>query len=438
MPQLSKFKKTELGEIPEEWNINRLEEISTITRLAGYEYTEYWKPNPNGSIIALRGFNISGNKLDLRNVERITEELSLKLKRSKLYKDDIVFPCVGSIGNAVLIEENNKYHINQNIAKLTANSTIFPLFLTHILLSDITKRQIIRFNASTSQPNVLVGNLRKFLVPIPPFNEQKIIASILSNVDGLIQKTDQITEQTQRLKKGLMQKLLTKGIGHTKFKAFKSLFGKYEEIPKDWEIKTFGELFEFLRAGTNSRDDLEESGDVQYIHYGDIHAKWHSILDCNLEKIPWIDKAKVQGLPLLKEGDLIIADASEDYEGSGASVLLKNVKNRKIVSGLHTIPLRNINDDVFSNFKTYLNSIRFVKNQIIAYVTGISVYGLSKNNLRKIRIPLPPSKEQQKISSVLSNVDSLIQKQQNNKSNLANLKKGLMQQLLTGKIRVKV
>ena len=215
------------------------------------------------------------------------------------------------------------------------------------------------------------------------------------------------------------------------YKFVKSLFGKYEEIPEEWEIKTFGELFKFLRTGTNSRDDLEENGDIQYIHYGDIHAKWQSILDCDLEEIPCIDKAKVQGLPFLKEGDLIIADASEDYEGSGGSVLLRNVKNRKIVSGLHTIALQNIDGNVSSDFKTYLTSIKFVKNQIVAYVTGISVYGLSKNNLKKIRIPLPSLKEQQKIASILSNVDSLIELTQKKIDQTQRLKKGLMQRLLT-------
>ena len=211
----------------------------------------------------------------------------------------------------------------------------------------------------------------------------------------------------------------------------KSLFGKYEEYPIDWHVKTFDELFKFLRTGSNSRDDLQETGDVYYIHYGDIHAKWRSVLDCDLEEIPMIDKAKVQDLPFLKEGDLIIVDASEDYEGSGASVLLRNVKNRKIVSGLHTIVLRNIDENIFPDFKTYLNSIKFVKNQIIAYVTGISVYGLSKNNLKKIRIPLPPLKEQQKIASILSNVDELIQKTEQIIEQTQRLKKGLMQRLLT-------
>ena len=115
---------------------------------------------------------------------------------------------------------------------------------------------------------------------------------------------------------------------------------------------------------------------------------------------------KSKKLPLLEEGDLIIADASEDHEGSGASILLKNVKNRKIVSGLHTIALRSQDKNISPEFKRYLVSIKFVKNQIIAYVSGISVYGLSKNNLKIVKIPLPSFTEQQKIASILSGVDA--------------------------------
>jgi len=113
------------------------------------------------------------------------------------------------------------------------------------------------------------------------------------------------------------------------YKKVKWLFGKYEEIPQEWEIKKFDEIFEFLITGTNPRSDLGNSGDIQYIHYGDIHTKWQSILDCNSEEIPWISKTKVEKVPHLKDGDLIITDASEDYEGSGTSILLKNVKNKK-------------------------------------------------------------------------------------------------------------
>jgi len=229
-------------EIPEEWKISTFENVTKITRLAGYEYSTIWKHDPNGKIIALRGFNIQKNYLDLTDTDRISEQLSNQLSRSKLNKNDIVFPCVGSIGNAALISENNKFHINQNIAKITPENILEPLFLVFFLMSSLTIRQIFKYNASTSQPNVLVGSLRKFQLLIPPLPEQQKIASVLSNVDNLLNKVDEILYQTKRLKQGLMQKLFTRGIDHKNFKTVNFGGQLIEKIPIDWEFKTLEEI----------------------------------------------------------------------------------------------------------------------------------------------------------------------------------------------------
>ena len=122
--------------------------------------------------------------------------------------------------------------------------------------------------------------------------------------------------------------------------------------------------------------------------------------------MPRINQNKIKKIDFLKEGDLIMADVSEDYEGMGASISLKNVKGRKIVSGLHTFALRNIEDEVSNDFITYLTSFSFVKKQIIKYTTGTSVYGISKNNFKKIEILCMSLTEQQKIASILSEVDA--------------------------------
>src|SRR5699024_9637363 len=137
--------------------------------------------------------NIGNNHIILRDVERITQEMSLKLSRSKLFKDDIVFACVGSIGKASVVTEDNRSHINQNIAKLTPDETVDPLYLTYCLLSKESENQIMKFNTSSSQPNVLVGNLRKFEFQFPKsVPEQQKIAKILSTWDKAISTTERL------------------------------------------------------------------------------------------------------------------------------------------------------------------------------------------------------------------------------------------------------
>ncbi|OWZ84097.1 restriction endonuclease subunit S [Natranaerobius trueperi] len=203
------YKETELGMIPKEWDANHLENISDITRLAGAEYSDVWYTVPEGEIIALRGYNVGENELDLSNIETITFDLSKRLNRSKLFKGDIVFPCVGSIGKAALIYEDNRYHINQNIAKITPNEKMDPLYLTYFLMSSHIKKEINKYNASSSQPNVLVGNLRKFSIAVPKINEQIKIAKKLSKINDVLKKEEKYKIKLKKLKQGLMQDLLT-------------------------------------------------------------------------------------------------------------------------------------------------------------------------------------------------------------------------------------
>jgi type I restriction enzyme S subunit len=193
-----------------EWVDKIFDDILDITRLAGYEYSEYWKEDEKKEIIALRGYNIGKGSLLLHNLGYISNELSLQLNRSKLFKGDIVYPCVGTIGNAVVIEEDNKFHIQQNIAKLTPKKDVSPYFISQFLMSHLGLREVNKFNATSSQPNVLVGSLRNFKICFPKIKEQQKIATCLSSLDSLISAQAEKIEQLKLHKKGLMQGLFPK------------------------------------------------------------------------------------------------------------------------------------------------------------------------------------------------------------------------------------
>lgn len=208
-------------------------------------------------------------------------------------------------------------------------------------------------------------------------------------------------------------------------------------IPEDWQITTFGDLFRFLPTGTNSRSDLSDQGEINYIHYGDIHAKWGLFLDCDVEEIPFISSEKIRNLPFAEEGDLVIVDASEDYAGIGKCVEIKNIKDKKIVCGLHTLFLRGNKEKIVDGYKAFLTSISIVKNVLVSKATGISVYGISKNTLRDTKIPLPSDlKEQSAIAKILSDTGDLIDFLDKLIEKKKNIKQGVMQELLTGKKRL--
>ena len=220
------------------------------------------------------------------------------------------------------------------------------------------------------------------------------------------------------------------------------------EIPSDWSVPQFGDVFIFLRTFSFSREQLTSDptkDEIRNIHYGDIHATYENeILDFDIEKtVPYLldgiidlNSFNDENFPALIEGDLIIADASEDYEGVCDCIELKNINHTKIVAGLHTFAARAFDDKIALGYRTYTLLHEQVVRELRRIATGTSVYGVSKSNLSKVRIPLPPLSEQKAIAQVLSTADSAIHATEKLIAQKELRKKWLMQQLLTGTIRL--
>ena len=209
------------------------------------------------------------------------------------------------------------------------------------------------------------------------------------------------------------------------------------QIPEDWNLVSYNDAFDFLTTATYSRAQLSENEEIGYVHYGDIHTKCINFLDFDKISLPTIKKELLKNYPTIKDGDVIVADASEDYEGVGKSVEVRNLKHRKAISGLHTFLLKNKNQLIADGFKGYIHSNKLVKKQMDTLATGLKVYGVSKTNLKKIQIPLPPTKaEQTAIATALNDADVLITQLEKLISKKRNIKQGAMQELLTGKKRL--
>jgi type I restriction enzyme, S subunit len=212
-------------------------------------------------------------------------------------------------------------------------------------------------------------------------------------------------------------------------------------IPEEWNTPRIDELFDFLSTNSLSRNQLNYKNEegVYNIHYGDIHATYKQpILDFDIEnRVPKINQDIVlsQNTDFLKDGDLVIADASEDYEGVGEAVELKNINGKKVTSGLHTFAFRDKNNYTAEGFRVYIFRNLLVKKALKTIATGSKVYGISKGNIQKFRIVLPSLPEQKKIATILSTWDSAIAKQEQLITVKQEFKKGLMQLLLTGKKR---
>jgi len=207
-------------------------------------------------------------------------------------------------------------------------------------------------------------------------------------------------------------------------------------LPSEWDIKTYDEIFNFLTTATYSRAELTTNDNIQYLHYGDIHTKYNFVLDFDKEELPTIKNTQLKKYPLLKNGDILMADASEDYDGICKSIEVKNIRNKKAISGLHTFLLRDKNKLLEEGFKGYLSSNILIKKQFDKLATGMKVYGVSKGNLKIVQIPVPRKEEQKAIAIALSDTDTLINSLEKLISKKEAIKIATMQELLTGKKRL--
>ena len=207
-------------------------------------------------------------------------------------------------------------------------------------------------------------------------------------------------------------------------------------IPEEWSVFYIGELFDYLRTASNSRADLGDTGVVAYVHYGDIHTRFHHFIDFSRDNVPRLLAGKSVTAARLRDGDLIVADASEDEAGVGKSVEVRNLGTTEAVSGLHTFLLRSKDRRVHDGYRGYLLEKEPVKGQLRRLATGLKVFGISKQALRDVRIPLPSPAEQRAIAEALSDVDGLLAALEALIAKKRAIKQAAMLQLLTGKSRL--
>lgn len=207
---------------------------------------------------------------------------------------------------------------------------------------------------------------------------------------------------------------------------------RFGSFKGSWERKTLAELGNFKRSYSLSRDS-EGAGEYHHIHYGDIHSLYKGIVDFN-SNIPSIT-AKGP-FECASDGDVIFADASEDYKDLGKAVVVVDLQGKKVISGLHTHRFRPTEKlDPF--FLLYFSQTSVYQSFVRKMGTGISVLGISKTNLSSLNIALPQIKEQQKIGSFFLLLDKKIDKQQEKIEQLELFKKGMMQKIFSREIRFK-
>ena len=176
---------------------------------------------------------------------------------------------------------------------------------------------------------------------------------------------------------------------------------------------------------------------MQYIHYGDIHTKFDSLLEITDDTLPKISKSKGEKYEIILLGDLVMVDASEDYQGVGKSTEVIALSRYNTIAGLHTFLLRDKGEYFCLGYKGYITMSDYVKKQLYIAATGTKIYSLSKESLKLIQLPIPPLEEQEKIAEILLTCDKAIRLTTQIITQLKQRNQGLAQQLLMGEKRVK-
>jgi len=405
----TEFKDTEIGRIPKEWEIKRLKDIVIKAKMGGTprrNISEYWKGNI--PFVKIEDITMSGKYL-YNTEEFITEK---GLENSSVWivpKDSLLLAIYGSLGSIGI----NKIDVatNQAIVGIIPNNDILGIeFLYYYYL--YFKPHWYKFIKKSTQPNLTLGIILDSLVPIPPLEEQKKIAEILSNIDGAIQKTDEIIGKTESLKKGLMQELLTKGIGHKEFKDT-----EIGRIPKDWEYISAADIADYINGYPFSPTDWKM--------YGIPIIRIQNLNDPNAEFNFF--NGEIDDIYKIKNGDLLFSWS--------ASIGIYIWKRGDAVLNQHifkVIPKTNIN-------KLFLYyDLLLAIEQLKGRVHGSTMKHFQKNELKTTFIPIPSIKEQQKIAEILSTVDKKLEVLKQEKVKFEKIKQWFMDKLLTGRIRVRI
>ncbi len=378
-------------------------------------------------------------KDDLINHEALGDEEFPLLRDGDLIIADVSEDYEGVAECVELTNVNGKRIVSglHTFAARDRNEMTEEGYRTYILKHPQVVRQLRRIATGFSVFGISKSNISRLILAIPPRNEQKMIAHILKTMDIAISKNTQLITQKELQKKWLMQNLLT---GKKRLKQNDRLKTDYGE----WKTVLLGDVFKFVKSYAISRGGLSKMNcqNLTYcIHYGDIHALYESdFLNFSAQQsIPQIiDQDQViNERDFLKEGDVIMADASEDYDGVGEAVEVVNLQSKTAVGGLHTIVLRANPAWIAEIFRGYLFASEPVRNELRRLATGTSVYSVAKTTLQSLSLNIPTAlKEQAAIAHVLQSADKEIQLLKTKTEKLREKKKWLMQVLLTGKRRL--
>jgi len=424
-----KYKDTPAGVVPIDWEAGTLSDISEI--------------NPRRNLIKGGDYSF----VEMAAIDPGSHRV--KYIQSRIYKGsgtrfqngDTLFaritPCTenGKIAFIDILGEEGFGHGSTEFIVLGPKKNAYPKYIYYCTKWDKVRNLAISKMEGTSGRQKVPNRVFKedIFIPLPPLSEQKKIAQIISTLDDAIEKTIQVIEKTKDLKKGLMQRFFTQGIGHKKFK--KTKIGR---IPFGWKVVKLNDV---ASPNKYSFVDGPFGSNLKSIHYVDQGVpviqsqsvisgrfKPNETFYISEEKARELERSKV--LP----GDIVIAKIGVNY---GASATVPEDYTQAVLSG-NTMKITPNPKIIVTRYLQYLlHYFREIKefNKIVSITAQPAI---TLKGAKNLSLSLPKMSEQKKIANILTSTDDQIEKESSHLEQLKQLKKGLMQVLLTGKLRVPV
>ena len=411
------YKQTEVGIIPEDWEAKSLDSVAFVTsgkRLPlGQSLTEYETPHPYVRVTDMRLGTVS-----VADIRFVPVDVFPAIRRYRIFKEDIFISVAGTLGIVGKIpSELNGANLTENADRIT-NITCSRDYLLHVLMSPLIQNTIDSLQTVGAQPKLALTRIRKFNVPLPPTKaEQKAIAQALSDADALIESLEQLLTKKRQIKQGTMQEMLT---------GKKRLPGFSEE----WQTRQLGEVINHCSSGATpyrGRPDYY-TGTMKWITSGELN---YNVITDTIEHISE-EAVQKTNLKIHPAGTFLMAITGLEAAGTrGACGIVGSpaTTNQSCMAIYPSIELKTV----------FLYHYYVMRGNELAlqYCQGTKQQSYTAKLVRLLPIDLPPTiQEQTAIAIILSDMDAEIAVLESKLAKARRIKQGMMQELLTGRIRL--
>ena len=412
----SGYKMTEVGVIPEDWEVKNVSESCLIKARIGWQGLKKTEYMSSGDYLLITGTDFDNGQVNWRTCAYVSKARYEQDSNIKIRPQDILISKDGTIGKVAYLGMIPKAGtLNSGIFVIRANDRkIGQVFLSKIFMSFYFEDFLNRLVAGSTINHLYQKDFVKFCFPLPNSEEQAAIAAALSDVDSLISALTKKIENKKAIKPGLMQQLLT---GKKRLPGFCG----------DWIKKKVSSVSDILRGGSPRpiENYIVKSGGVNWIKIGDVDSSAKYIFRTNEQII----ESGIQYSRFVHSGDLLLSNSMS----FGRPYILKT--EGCIHDGW--LVIQNYGKYFDKEFLYYLLGSDEVLKQYKSLAAGSSVLNLNKDIVGKVVLYFPPSiSEQTAIANILSDCDSEIAALEEKRDKYKEIKQGMMQQLLTGKIRL--